>query len=242
MKKIFLNESEKKKLISEKEKMIIESFAKNFNKIKRVDENEIAGPEIKQMEKQAFDFANSPEMDGEQLKPQEQKVLDDILNSMDSINEVSFDSFLEKIKNYAKKGMITTGILSALLSTPGMSTAQQNTIKSVVKTEMSSQNQQSGINISKMSNTEVAQLVYDLCLKNPEKAKKLAYGKYNNGDLLKMFADGAVYKNLKKSDFNYFGQRLKHKDTKSYTEQFIDEMSGNNTQQKIHLGGFGNRS
>jgi hypothetical protein len=41
MKKIFLNESEKKKLISEKEKMIIESFAKNFNKIKRVDENEI---------------------------------------------------------------------------------------------------------------------------------------------------------------------------------------------------------
>lgn len=41
MKKIFLNESEKRKLISEKEKMIIESFAKTFNKIKRVDENEI---------------------------------------------------------------------------------------------------------------------------------------------------------------------------------------------------------
>ena len=42
MKKIFLNESEKRKLISEKEKMIIESFAKTFNKIKRVDENEIS--------------------------------------------------------------------------------------------------------------------------------------------------------------------------------------------------------
>jgi hypothetical protein len=42
MKKIFLNESEKRKLISEKEKMIIESFAKTFNKIKRIDENEIS--------------------------------------------------------------------------------------------------------------------------------------------------------------------------------------------------------
>lgn len=41
MKKIFLNESEKRKLISEKEKMIIESFSKTFNKIKRIDENEI---------------------------------------------------------------------------------------------------------------------------------------------------------------------------------------------------------
>jgi len=62
MKKIFLNESERLKLISEKEKAIIESFAKTFNKIKRIDENEVAGPENKQMEKQAFDFANSPEM------------------------------------------------------------------------------------------------------------------------------------------------------------------------------------
>jgi hypothetical protein len=42
MKKIFLNESERLKLISEKEKMIIESFAKTFNKIKRIDENEIS--------------------------------------------------------------------------------------------------------------------------------------------------------------------------------------------------------
>lgn len=39
--KKFLNESDKKKIISEKEKMIIESFAKTFNKIKRIDENEI---------------------------------------------------------------------------------------------------------------------------------------------------------------------------------------------------------
>jgi hypothetical protein len=50
MKKIFLNESERLKLISEKEKLIIESFAKTFNKIKRIDENgldEMAGKNLK---------------------------------------------------------------------------------------------------------------------------------------------------------------------------------------------------
>lgn len=38
MKKILLTESEKQKIISDKEKLIIETFAKNFNKIKRIDE------------------------------------------------------------------------------------------------------------------------------------------------------------------------------------------------------------
>ena len=41
MKKIILSESDKKKIISEKEKAIIENFAKTFNKNKRIDENEI---------------------------------------------------------------------------------------------------------------------------------------------------------------------------------------------------------
>ena len=41
MKKILLNESERKALISEREKAIVESFTKNFNKIKRIDENEL---------------------------------------------------------------------------------------------------------------------------------------------------------------------------------------------------------
>lgn len=39
--KKFLNESDKKNIISEKEKMIIESFAKTFNKIKRIDESKL---------------------------------------------------------------------------------------------------------------------------------------------------------------------------------------------------------
>ena len=36
-----LNKSEKKALITEREQAIINSFAKTFNSIKRVDENEV---------------------------------------------------------------------------------------------------------------------------------------------------------------------------------------------------------
>lgn len=41
MKKQFLNESDRKQILADKEKAILESFASTFNKIKRVDENEI---------------------------------------------------------------------------------------------------------------------------------------------------------------------------------------------------------
>ena len=41
-KKEFLTEAKRKAIILEKEKAIIESFAKTFNKIKRIDENEIS--------------------------------------------------------------------------------------------------------------------------------------------------------------------------------------------------------
>ena len=41
MKKIVLTESDRKKIISEREKAIVESFAKTFNKIKRLDESDV---------------------------------------------------------------------------------------------------------------------------------------------------------------------------------------------------------
>jgi hypothetical protein len=41
MKKILLNETERKVIILEREKAIVESFAKTFNKIKRIDENDL---------------------------------------------------------------------------------------------------------------------------------------------------------------------------------------------------------
>ena len=40
-KKEFLNEAKRKAIIADKEKAIIESFAKTFNKIKRINENEL---------------------------------------------------------------------------------------------------------------------------------------------------------------------------------------------------------
>ena len=40
--KKFLTEADRKKAISEKEKAILENFAKSFNKIKRIDENEVS--------------------------------------------------------------------------------------------------------------------------------------------------------------------------------------------------------
>ena len=47
MKKILLNESEKKAVILDREKAIVENFAKTFNKIKRIDEVEMnEGPKI----------------------------------------------------------------------------------------------------------------------------------------------------------------------------------------------------
>lgn len=41
-KKEFLTEAKRKAIIADKEKAILESFAKTFNKIKRIDENEIS--------------------------------------------------------------------------------------------------------------------------------------------------------------------------------------------------------
>jgi hypothetical protein len=41
MKKLILTESDKKQILAQKEKAILESFANTFNKIKRIDENEL---------------------------------------------------------------------------------------------------------------------------------------------------------------------------------------------------------
>ena len=41
--KLFLTEADRKQILANKEKIILENFAKTFNKIKRIDENEING-------------------------------------------------------------------------------------------------------------------------------------------------------------------------------------------------------
>jgi len=110
-KKIFLTETDKKKIISEKERLIIDSFAKNFNKIKRIDENEIE--------------ANN-------LNSHDQEILDDIL----SINEnVDFNTVIDKIKNYAKKGLLNTAIVMSLLGNPSFTQAQKDQIQNIANIE-----------------------------------------------------------------------------------------------------------
>jgi hypothetical protein len=47
-KKEFLTETKRKVMLSEKEKLIVETFAKNFNKIKRIDENDFGGDDYEQ--------------------------------------------------------------------------------------------------------------------------------------------------------------------------------------------------
>jgi hypothetical protein len=106
MKKIFLNESEKRKLISEKEKMIIESFSKTFNKIKRIDENEINNSPIHKenydslLTKPIVDGIKSTvkEIDGEdfELEDRKQQNKDSYQDSGNLNSEINFDRIFDE--------------------------------------------------------------------------------------------------------------------------------------------------
>ena len=49
MKKVFLSTKDKENLVKDREKAIIENFSKTFNKIKRLDEGEIAETEVSEI-------------------------------------------------------------------------------------------------------------------------------------------------------------------------------------------------
>jgi len=126
MKKILLNESEKKSIISEREKLIMESFAKTFNSIKRIDENEVPGLETKEMEKKAFEFANSPEMSQlvnkilANAKPEDIQQIKRAVGSVSEgmMNESDFTSFLN-IAHKAQAGLNEGGEVSDLQNSIG---------------------------------------------------------------------------------------------------------------------------
>ena len=73
------------------------------------------------------------------LKPEEKSVLDDLVNTL---NEG--EGWLDKLKNYAKKGMITLGIISALLGGTALTVGQKQEVVDTVKTEMPAQNKELG--------------------------------------------------------------------------------------------------
>lgn len=71
------------------------------------------------------------------LSDDEQKVVNDILGQLneEELTEGSFNSMLQKVKDYAKKGAITAGVIAALLATPNLTTAQQTQIRDAAKIE-----------------------------------------------------------------------------------------------------------
>lgn len=66
------------------------------------------------------------------LSQEEEKILDDILSLNEDIN---FKGIINKIKNYAKKGLITTAILTSLLNNNAFSQEQKKEIKNSIKIE-----------------------------------------------------------------------------------------------------------
>ena len=71
--------------------------------------------------------------EAEQITPDQQKIVDDILNTL---KEGMFDNMLSKVKEYAKKGLITATMLTTLLAAPNLSSAQKSSIQQAVKQEL----------------------------------------------------------------------------------------------------------
>jgi hypothetical protein len=86
------------------------------------------------------------------LKPEEKQVFDDIVNTL---NEG--EGWVEKLKSYAKKGMITLGIISALLGGTALTMNQKQEVVDTVKTEMPAQNKELGY----ITNAWKANSLYD---------------------------------------------------------------------------------
>lgn len=70
------------------------------------------------------------------LTEDEQKLIDGILLSL---NEGLFDSTINKIKDYAKKGLLTTAMLSSLLLSPNLTYGQKKQIQSTAQKEITNQ-------------------------------------------------------------------------------------------------------
>jgi hypothetical protein len=141
------------------------------------------------------------------LSPEEKQTLDDLL----AVNE-GFGDLLNKIKEKAKKGLITLAVLGALLSSSNYTQAQQQQIKQIAGVEM--QQQKDG-DISKMSNQEAYNYVFNLIKKNPDGAlKQLQQFKgtsqedKNDANMLTTFAN-SIKSNKPIEDKDYMGKRFK---------------------------------
>ena len=136
------------------------------------------------------------------LKPEEKNVFNDIVNTL---NEG--EGWLEKLKSYAKKGMITLGIMAALLGGMSLNSNQKQEVVNTVKTEMPAQNKELGyltdawtannlytqhkdkIDQMAQEDVEVSKLVNDLTYKDFKKMSSdehVSIGKNNQVALKKI--------------------------------------------------------
>lgn len=69
----------------------------------------------------------------------EQIILHDILGNGLVTEEVDFNRILDKVKSYAKKGLLTAAILTSLMSNSAFSEVQKDAINNAAQTEMTSE-------------------------------------------------------------------------------------------------------
>ena len=172
------------------------------------------------------------------LSPKEKQILVDILGEVHSLDESSFDSVLDKVKYYAKKGMLTIGIVSTLLATPNITSAQSAQIKNVAKTEMGVE-KDNKYDINFMSNTQVFNIVIMLIKKAPTQASEWVKANDKDGDMLYMLIENVANGKDMTNNADYYGGRLKT----DIIQKFVNDMTGTGTNSPsgAFVGGFGNR-
>ncbi len=163
------------------------------------------------------------------LNPEEQKILDDITSTL---NEGIFDDVIEKVKSYAKKGLLTTAILTSLMALPNFSNAQQQQIKQAAQTEMSSQQ-----DISGMDNIALFNKVVTLIKQNPDKASEWMKKGDNGNSMVSSIIQTKNMQQQNHKDGKSFGGYLKNKKNNTATKEFIKFMSSTN-QGQAQIGGM----
>jgi hypothetical protein len=163
------------------------------------------------------------------LNPEEQKILDDITSTL---NEGIFDDVIEKVKSYAKKGLLTTAILTSLMALPNFSNAQQQQIKQAAQTEMSSQQ-----DISGMDNIALFNKVVTLIKQNPDKASEWIKKGDNGNSMVSSIIQTKNMQQQNHKDGKSFGGYLKNEKNNTATKEFIKFMSSTN-QGQAQIGGM----
>ena len=123
------------------------------------------------------------------LKPEEQEIFDDIVNTL---NEGMFNDVLTKVKNYARKGVITVAIVASLLGGSMLTGDQKQDVVDAVRTEIPAEKNPE---LRYMSD---AYSVYAKYNNNKEKIDSLAQKDKDVEDLIYTL----TYKDFEKSDVN----------------------------------------